>query len=158
MLTAQQRLDNVRERLLPKLPEALAAQGCRLGDAAFVRIFKESRELELWLQRGGASGTWVRFRTYPIAVFSGTLGPKQREGDLQAPEGFYAVTASALNPASRYHLAFNVGYPNAYDRHHQRTVIQVAELRVGADGWLSVDRDAPPPDLRELFAAGRAPR
>ena len=44
------------------------------------------------------------------------------------------------------------------DRHHQRTVIQVAELRVGTDGWLTVDRDAPPPDLRELFAAGRAPR
>ncbi len=44
------------------------------------------------------------------------------------------------------------------DRYHQRTVIQVAELQVGADGWLRLDREAPPPDLREWFGAGRAPR
>lgn len=43
-------------------------------------------------------------------------------------------------------------------RYHQRSVIQVAELKLGADGWLSVDREAPPPDLRAVFAAGQAPR
>ena len=43
------------------------------------------------------------------------------------------------------------------DRHHQRSVIQVAELRVGPGGWLFVDREAPPPDLRKVFAAGDAP-
>lgn len=37
------------------------------------------------------------------------------------------------------------------DRYHQRSVIQVAELKLGEDGWLRVDRDAPPPDLRPLF-------
>ena len=26
-----------------------------------------------------------------------------------------------MNPFSRFHLAFNLGYPNAYDRHHGRT-------------------------------------
>jgi murein L,D-transpeptidase YafK len=26
-----------------------------------------------------------------------------------------------MKPDSRYHLAFNIGYPNAYDRHHGRT-------------------------------------
>ena len=40
---------------------------------------------------------------------------------MQAPEGFYSVTKSQLNPASSYHLAFNIGYPNEYDRAHQRT-------------------------------------
>jgi murein L,D-transpeptidase YafK len=40
---------------------------------------------------------------------------------MQAPEGFYSFGKSHLNPASRYHLAFNIGYPNAYDRHHERT-------------------------------------
>ncbi|MDI4632189.1 hypothetical protein J7U46_03925 [Pelomonas sp. V22] len=41
------------------------------------------------------------------------------------------------------------------DRYHQRSVIQVAELKLGDDGWLSVDRDAPPPDLRQLFGSRR---
>ncbi|HEY1090489.1 MAG TPA: hypothetical protein VGE47_05305 [Burkholderiaceae bacterium] len=36
------------------------------------------------------------------------------------------------------------------DRYHQRSVIQVAELRV-SKGWLEVDRKAPPPDMRGIF-------
>jgi murein L,D-transpeptidase YafK len=52
---------------------------------------------------------------------SGKLGPKLKEGDLQAPEGFYEVGKKQLNPMSRFHLSFNVGYPNAYDRYHGRT-------------------------------------
>jgi murein L,D-transpeptidase YafK len=118
-MPASERLADTRRRLLPKLHEELAQKQLRLGQPAFIRIFKESCELELWLR--DASSVWKRFRTYPIATFSGFLGPKQREGDMQAPEGFYAVTRQLLNPASSYHLAFNIGYPNAYDRHHQRT-------------------------------------
>ncbi len=118
-LPAAERLSDVRKRLLPKLNEELAAKQCRLGQRVFVRIFKESREFELWLQAD--QGAWRLFRTYPIACFSGTLGPKTREGDMQAPEGFYSVTQKQLNPASKYHLAFNIGYPNAYDLAHQRT-------------------------------------
>ena len=118
-LKAPERLADVRARLLPKLHEELAARKCALGQRAFVRIFKESRELELWLQWD--SGEWRLFRTYPIACFSGTLGPKTREGDMQAPEGFYNVAQKQLNPASSYHLAFNIGYPNAYDLAQQRT-------------------------------------
>lgn len=118
-LRAADRLANVQSRLLPKLPEELAAHGLKLGQPAFIRVFKESSELELWLQDGG--GQWKLFRTYPIACFSGALGPKTREGDMQAPEGFYSVARSQLNPASSYHLAFNIGYPNDYDRQHERT-------------------------------------
>jgi len=118
-LSAADRLANVRSRLLPKLHDELAAKQLKLGQPAFIRIFKESREFELWLK--GADKRWKLFRSYPIASFSGTLGPKTREGDMQAPEGFYSVTAKQLNPASSYHLSFNIGYPNAYDLHHQRT-------------------------------------
>jgi murein L,D-transpeptidase YafK len=117
-MSAADRLANTRSRLLPELHNELAAHQLKLGQPAFIRIFKESRELELWLQN---SEGWQLFRTYPIAVFSGTLGPKTREGDMQAPEGFYSVTKQQLNPASSYHLSFNIGYPNAYDLHHQRT-------------------------------------
>jgi len=63
----------------------------------------------------------VLFRTYPIAGVSGGPGPKLAEGDGQIPEGFYATGRRGMKPDSSYHLAFNIGYPNAYDRHHGRT-------------------------------------
>lgn len=118
-MNATDRLTNVHTRLLPKLHDELTSKQLKLGQPAFIRIFKESRELELWLK--GGDDHWHLFRTYPIACYSGTLGPKTREGDMQAPEGFYSVTQNQLNPASSYHLSFNVGYPNAYDLHYQRT-------------------------------------
>lgn len=118
-MKAPERLANVRARLLPKLNEELVVKHRKLGQPAFIRIFKESHELELWLQ--GDKAEWQLFRIYPIACFSGTLGPKTREGDMQAPEGFYSIAAGQLNPASSYHLAFNIGYPNKYDLAHQRT-------------------------------------
>ncbi|WP_395751856.1 murein L,D-transpeptidase family protein [Prosthecobacter sp.] len=119
-LPAAERLSDVRKRLQPRLNEELASKQCRLGQPVFIRIFKESRELELWMKVADKA-EWRLFRSYPIACFSGTLGPKTREGDLQAPEGFYSVAQKQLNPASRYHLAFNVGYPNAYDLAQKRT-------------------------------------
>ena len=88
------------------------------GQPVFLRIFKEEGELEVWL-RGAQS--YALFETYPICAWSGALGPKLKEGDGQSPEGFYFVPASALNPASRFHLSFNLGFPNAYDRAHGRT-------------------------------------
>ena len=51
----------------------------------------------------------------------GQLGPKKREGDMQVPEGFYSIAPGQMNPNSHYYLAFNVGYPNAYDRAYGRT-------------------------------------
>ncbi|SFZ85780.1 Murein L,D-transpeptidase YafK [Devosia enhydra] len=101
------------------LAASLAAAGHRLGDAAHVRIYKQEARLELWLE--AADGRYRLFRSYEICAFSGDLGPKFREGDRQAPEGFYKVRTAQLNPASRHHLAFNLGFPNEYDRQHGRT-------------------------------------
>ena len=92
------------------------------GSPIFIRIFKESRELELWVQRGER---YYLFKKYPIAYFSGGLGPKNREGDEQAPEGFYEVVPDAMNPWSNYHLAFNIGYPNEYDTERGATGGQI---------------------------------
>lgn len=103
---------------LNNLSARLAADGVKLGAPILVRIFKREFELEVWLKR---EGRFVRFATYPICMWSGELGPKRKEGDRQAPEGFYTVGASALNPASKYHRSFNLGYPNAFDRAHART-------------------------------------
>ena len=88
------------------------------GKPVFLRIIKEDELMELWGQMGD---TWRLLKEYPIAAMSGTLGPKTREGDCQAPEGFYAVRLKGLNPNSNYYLSFNIGYPNAYDRSLQRT-------------------------------------
>ena len=107
-------------RVRPLLEPSLSAKGMRFGDPVFIRAFKEEMELELFIQPGG-KGRFVRFKTYPIAKSSGDLGPKLSEGDGQVPEGFYFVPKSAMKPDSTYHLAFNLGYPNAYDRHHGRT-------------------------------------
>jgi murein L,D-transpeptidase YafK len=85
----------------------------------FVRIFKEDSELEVWKQRD--DGRYYHFKTYPICNWSGELGPKVKQGDRQAPEGFYTVTREQMNPDSKFHLAMNLGYPNSYDRAHRRT-------------------------------------
>lgn len=85
----------------------------------FVRIFKAESELEVWKQR--EDGHFYHLKTYPICHWSGELGPKIREGDKQAPEGFYTVNRHQMNPNSSFHLSFDLGYPNAYDRAHGRT-------------------------------------
>ncbi len=105
-------------RVAPKLDRALAKKGLARGSPIFIRIFKQERTLELFVRKGAG---YVRFKEYPICSFSGALGPKQKEGDMQAPEGFYKVSARSMNPRSSYHLSFNLGYPNAFDRAHKRT-------------------------------------
>ncbi len=100
------------------LTPELEAANFAFGAPAYIRIFKEERQLELWLERGGSFALW---KTYPICNYSGALGPKLQEGDRQSPEGFYKVGRGALNPNSSYHLSFNLGFPNAYDRAQSRT-------------------------------------
>ena len=73
----------------------------------------------MWKARD--DGRFYHFKTYPICNWSGNVGPKTTLGDKQAPEGFYRVANTQMNPNSQYYLAFNLGYPNAYDRALQRT-------------------------------------
>jgi len=98
---------------LAKLDRRLGAQGLQLGAPVFLRIFKLESELEIWMAK---DGRFQLFATYPICLWSGRLGPKLKEGDLQAPEGFYEVGPEQLNPNSRWHRSFNLGFPNDYDR------------------------------------------
>jgi murein L,D-transpeptidase YafK len=103
---------------LAKFDERLKAQGLALGAPVFLRIFKLESELEIWMER---DGRYQKFAAYPICLWSGRLGPKLREGDRQSPEGFYAVTKEELNPNSRWHRSFSLGFPNAFDRAQGRT-------------------------------------
>lgn len=97
----------------------LDEKGMSKSDPIVVRIFKEDNELEIW--KPGRSGRFEMFKTYEICKWSGKLGPKRKEGDKQAPEGFYTVTPAQMNPNSAYYLSFNLGYPNTFDKAHGRT-------------------------------------
>lgn len=112
------RAQAVAQRIESQLKVKLAAKGLKIGSEVFLRIFKEERELELWVMKGTR---FELFRKYPVVAMSGKLGPKLAEGDRQAPEGFYYVTRSAMKPDSLYHLAFNIGFPNKYDQANGRT-------------------------------------
>ena len=96
-----------------------AELGRHFGKAVFIRITKEDRKLELWTRE--SDNTWHILKTYKIEAMSGGIGPKTAEGDKQAPEGFYRVTLGNMNPKSKFHLAFNIGYPNSYDLQLERT-------------------------------------
>lgn len=111
-------LTAISARALKPLPPELAAEVDKRNmpreSPILVRIFKEESELEVWKQ--DTSGRYALLKTYPICRWSGELGPKVKLGDRQAPEGYYAITPGQMNPNSNYYLAFNLGFPNAYDK------------------------------------------
>ncbi|WP_213772043.1 murein L,D-transpeptidase family protein [Bradyrhizobium sp. dw_78] len=112
----------------PKLVAAINEKNMDLQSPILVRLFKEEAELEIWKQ--DRSGRFALLKTYPICRWSGDLGPKVREGDRQAPEGFYSISPAQMNPQSAYYLSFNTGFPNAFDKALGRTG---SELMVHGD-------------------------
>ncbi len=110
--------EQAMQRVKPALVTALKEKKLVYGNPVFIRIFKSEKALEVWVKQ---NDKFALFHSYPICTFSGQLGPKIKQGDGQSPEGFYRVSLGQLNPYSSYHLAFNLGYPNAYDRANGRT-------------------------------------
>jgi murein L,D-transpeptidase YafK len=118
-LPSSQRATAAEQRVRPDLTTRLRAIGSDWGAPVFLRIYKQERELEIWARIG--TGVYALLDVWPICTYSGALGPKLREGDGQAPEGIYQVGGGQLNPLSSYHLSFDLGFPNAFDRAHDRT-------------------------------------
>jgi murein L,D-transpeptidase YafK len=106
------------KELSPQMLADLQAKNMPKDSPILVRIFKEESELEVWKQ--DTSGRYALLKVYPICRWSGDLGPKVKEGDRQAPEGFYPISPGLMNPNSNYYLAINTGFPNAYDRANNR--------------------------------------
>jgi len=133
-----------------KLINEIAAKEMDPQSPILVRLFKQEAELEVWKQ--DKTGRFTLLTTYPICRWSGDLGPKVKEGDRQAPEGFYNITPGLMNPDSQFYLAFNMGYPNAYDRSHGRTG---AHLMVHGDcssrGCYAMTDE----QISEIYALGR---
>lgn len=107
------------KQLPPKILAQMKAKGMPRNSPVMARVFKEEGKVEIWKQK--TNGRYDLIAAYDICKWSGKLGPKFIEGDRQAPEGFYSVRPHQMNPRSNYHLAFNIGYPNAFDRAHGRT-------------------------------------
>ena len=142
-----------RKGLAPQ-PQTLVAQSERAGAKAsspvLIRIFKQSNELELW--RMIDDGSYALVKTYNICAYSGELGPKKKQGDRQAPEGFYAIGASQMNYNSIRYLATDTGYPNVYDRINGYTGTSIM-IHGGCDssGCFAIE-DQP---VQEVFTAIR---
>ena len=106
------------KELPPELLALLRQKKMPKYSPIILRIFKEEAELEAWKQ--DITGRFELLKTYPICRWSGDLGPKLQEGDRQAPEGFYTIASSSMNPNSNYYLSINVGYPNSFDKANDR--------------------------------------
>ena len=105
---------------IPNATYALMSEkGMSKDQPIIIRSFKKESELEVWKRK--ADGQYALLKTFPMCRWSGQLGPKVREGDRMAPEGFYAIGPQQMNPNSSYYVSFNMGYPNAYDRSYGRT-------------------------------------
>ena len=147
-------ISQVSARAMKPLPPALVAEIEKRNMPKelpiLVRIFKEEAELEVWKQ--DAEGKFALLKTYPVCRWSGELGPKIKEGDRQAPEGFYNITPGQMNPNSNYYLAFNLGFPNAYDRSNDRTG---AFLMVHGDCSSSGCYAMTDEQIQEIYALGR---
>jgi murein L,D-transpeptidase YafK len=134
----------------PKLVAAMTEKDMDLNSPILVRLFKEEAELEVWKQ--DRSGRFALLKTYPICRWSGDLGPKVREGDRQAPEGFYSISPAQMNAQSAYYLSFNTGFPNGFDRALGRTG---SELMVHGDcssrGCYAMTDE----QIAEIYALGR---
>jgi murein L,D-transpeptidase YafK len=94
------------------LAKEFEERGLKLGSPVFLRVYKRTSEMELWVQHGPR---YVLFKTYGICRWSGRLGPKFYEGDRQSPEGLYRITASDLIVNARWDRAMNINYPNKFD-------------------------------------------
>lgn len=133
------------------LRSLIASKGMDERSPILIRIYKEEATLEVWKQQR-ATGRYALLKTYEICAWSGVLGPKIKEGDRQAPEGFYTIRPAQMNPNSNYYLAFNMGYPNEFDRSLGRTG---SELMVhgacSSRGCYSMTDES----IQEIYTLGR---
>lgn len=140
----------VNYQLSGKIVQKMQAMSMAKESPIMLRIFKEEGVLEVW--KANASNRFEMLRQYKICAWSGKLGPKVKEGDRQAPEGFYPITPGQMNPHSSYYLAINTGYPNRFDqangRHGTNLMIHGA---CSSSGCYSMTDE----QMQEIFALAR---
>ncbi len=96
-------------------------RGVGFGDKPrlYIRLFKVERLLEVWIRKGGS---YKLYQSFDICKYSGEVGPKLKEGDGQAPEGFYHIPVEEIFWRSRrWPEALNLAFPNVFDAQNRRT-------------------------------------
>ena len=73
----------------------------------FLRAIKSERKLELYTKNNNDS-IYILIKSYDFCFFSGELGPKREQGDLQIPEGFYHI--DRFNPTSYFFLSIGIRF------------------------------------------------
>jgi murein L,D-transpeptidase YafK len=145
--------DSNKKHLRPISPQTMSLmqeKGMTKESPILLRIYKEESELEIWKKT--TAGNYELLKKFGICKWSGELGPKVKQGDRQAPEGFYFIRPEQMNPHSSYHLAFNLGFPNDFDRAHNRTG---AHLMVHGDCSSSGCYAMTDEQISEIFALAR---
>jgi murein L,D-transpeptidase YafK len=87
-----------------------------------------------------------------VRIFKEKSKLEVQEGDRQAPEGFYNIAPGQMNPTSNYYLAFNLGFPNTYDKANDRTG---AFLMVHGDCSSAGCYAMTDEQIQEIYALGR---
>ena len=109
-------LKKVEVRVFEKFEPILKAFGINKYPTQLLLIaFKAEQILEMYAVFNNAT---ILIESYPFTGFSGTIGPKLKNGDKQIPEGIYS--AEYLNPNSNYYLSMKINYPNDFDREKAR--------------------------------------
>lgn len=140
------------EAALARMEPELGKQGLSGGDPVVLRLFKEEGELEVWM-KPSSDPHYTLFKVHRIASSAGRPGPKLREGDGQAPEGFYEVSAEGLRPGTRHYLGLDFGYPNSLDRHLGRTG---GEMMIHAGSTAAGAYALSPEGMEEVYALADA--
>ncbi len=103
-----------------RISSEMGRLGITLGQPIYMRIFREEKELELWVQKAGES-EFILFKVYRVLNAPNRVGPKTQAGDGRGAEGFYYVSGSRLRFETEQNLGFDLGYPNASDRFYKRS-------------------------------------
>ncbi len=132
------------------LAKEFAEKGLRLGSPVFLRVYKQTSEMELWVQQGPR---YELFKIYKICRWSGGLGPKFHEGDRQSPEGLYRITTSDLIVNRRWDRAMNINYPNNFDQLNGRSGSSILiHGGCGSIGCFAIQNE----NVEEVYGAVRA--
>ncbi len=132
--THKRTVESVVRHLGPKMRQRFGKKLAQWTDGQPLALlaFKHEQRLELWKKQ---ARRWYKIRSYPFTAFSGRIGPKLREGDLQIPEGIYKLTF--LHPNSQFYLSLKISYPNTYDRQKARI-----DKRTALGGEIFIHGDA----------------
>jgi murein L,D-transpeptidase YafK len=106
-------LSKIESKVWERLELELGISGFKMDfpKEIIIAAFKEERILQVYTK--DISGVNL-LKEYPFTAFSGSLGPKLKDGDRQIPEGIYKV--EYLNPNSLYYLSLKINYPNEFDK------------------------------------------